>query len=174
MLSILRYIIRKLDRSHELTEPTINVIQYPDMLTVATYHTINRKYGMRGLEVSSLPLLATPVEIGAAILKHLSLCTDLTEEPGQNAKKEIDENYKNITGLSIDKQMESSKLVAVRLTRRHLVFIPSVNKGNHGEVRGYLYTRKAAIKIPNNSHAKTIGENLLSTLSKCTIESETI
>lgn len=174
MLSLIRYIIRKLEPSREFTEPTVDVIQYPDMFTVATYHIINRKYGMRGLEVSSLPLSSTPVEIGEAILKHLSLCTDLPEEPSKNLKKEIDENYSNITGLTINQQMENSRLVSVKLTRRHLVLIPSVNKGNHSDVRGYLHIPEAAVKIPGNSNPKTIGQNVLSTLQKCTIESEAV
>lgn len=144
---------------------SINVVKYPNQFVFETYYRIKNSYSIRSKEISVLACDASTVDLGKAIIKHLSLSKVITKI-SEEERKSNDEYYKEITGLkSIKIQMNEALQVHISRNNHQIEFYATVNGGTTGDKKGFHFTDNNII-IEDNGNYEMIGETLLLTFEK--------
>ena len=82
-------ILKKLFSNTKDVRQSISVIKYPDRIFFETYDKIINAYSTRSKEITILSSNSSDIEIGKAILKHLSLSKTIKKLSDETRK----ENY---------------------------------------------------------------------------------
>lgn len=145
---------------------SINVVKYPNKIVFETYHQIKNSYSIRSTEISQLEIDASNLDIGKAILNHLSL-SKVIKKVSDEERKAINENYKKITGLtSMKAQMKEALSVHVSRKNNLIDFFPTVNGGTAGNNKGFHFSEEK-ITIESSENYELIGETFNLALGKC-------
>lgn len=160
-------ILKKLFSNTKDIRQSISVIKYPDRIFFETYDQIINAYSTRSKEITILNSNSSNIEIGKAILKHLSLSRTI-KKLSDETRKENYEIYKKITGLkSMKAQMKDSLCVNIYRENNTIEFSPTVNGGTTGDRKGYNFSDEGKITIENNEDFELIGKSLRLALVKC-------
>ena len=160
-------ILKKLFSNTKDVRQSISVIKYPDRIFFETYDKIINAYSTRSKEITILSSNSSDIEIGKAILKHLSLSKTI-KKLSDETRKENYEIYKKITGLkSMKAQMKDSLCVNIYRQNNEIEFSPTVNGGTTGDRKGYHFSDEGKITIENNENFELIGKSLRLALEKC-------
>lgn len=160
-------ILKKLFSNTKDVRQSISVIKYPDRIFFETYDKIINAYSTRSKEITILSSNSSDIEIGKAILKHLSLSKTI-KKLSDETRKENYEIYKKITGLkSMKAQMKDSLCVNIYRQNNEIEFSPTVNGGTTGDRKGYHFSDEGKIAIENNEDFELIGKSLRLALEKC-------
>lgn len=147
-------------------QQSISVVKYPNKIVFETYDKIKNSYSTRSLYVSILESDSSDIDIGKAILKHLSLSKIITKISNEE-RKEINEHYKKITGLkSMKAQMKDALSVHISRENNQIHFYPTVNGGTAGDKKGFHFTGEKTT-IEYSQDYELISKTLKLVLVRC-------
>jgi len=145
---------------------SINVVKYPNKIVFETYNQIKNSYSIRTTEISILESDSSNIEIGKAILKHLSL-SKVVRKVSDEDSKVSNENYKKITGLkSMKSQMKDALSVHISRKNNEIEFFPTVNGGTAGNRKGFHFSEEKFM-IEDSENYELIGKTFNLALDKC-------